>query len=728
MAPEGYPSSAAPPEDCIMQGYLLKKKRKKMQGMARRYFYLTSTGTLSYAFNTHSPIRDSISVNLAYISANRKTRSIHIDSGKTVYHCKALTSADFDKWVKAYKEVNDTLQERDGGSNAAKSPSGSSLGGGFPSSNQGIDAAVKRMAQPLQELESILNDFRGQSPSSLGTPNNVNQKITSPGALSPNSGGYSSGHSLKSKLGLGTGRHRSASKSVSDDHSYFDAKASTNEALVTRYATALGTLKAQYEYLSSQFAGAGAFETATKSYASRQSIYSSYGEASVSSINSGGDEDFYDAPGDFVLDEMEGSSSEEEASIEDSSFTSLDEGVEEEEDDKSPPPASRQSSATSRSEIKDVQRRSQLSVPQGQEFSMLSLLRKNVGKDLSTISFPVSTNEPLSALQRIAEEFEYTDLLDKAAATEDSIERLALVTVFAISGNAGNKYRASRKPFNPLLGETYECVRPDKGFKFVAEKLSHRPPVLGFHSEAKKWQIDGYLAPDQKFWGRCMEILVSGEFVITFKDTEDRYTIKKPSSFVRNLMAGTKYIEVVGTMTVTNENTGESATVEFKEGSAWGGSSTRNKLVAQIKDANGQSQMELVGRWDEEVSRKNGKDEFTRLWSIKDFPNNPEKYYGFSKFASSLNEITEVEKDRMAPTDSRLRPDQRQMEEGNIEEAEQSKKRVEEKQRAKRIELEQKGGDAPVPKWFTKQGSGWKYTGEYFKVRDEKKFEDPDIF
>ncbi|SCV71683.1 BQ2448_3271 [Microbotryum intermedium] len=709
MAPEGYPSSSAPPEDCIMQGYLLKY------------------GTLSYAFNTYSPIRDSISVNLAYISANRKTRSIHIDSGKTVYHCKALTSADFDEWVKAYKEVNNTLQERDGGSNAAKSPGGASGGGGSPSSNHGIDTAVKRMAQPLQELESLLNDLRGQSSSSLSSPNNGNQKSVSPGALSP-SGGHSSGQSLISKFGLGTGRHRSASKSVSDEASYFDAKAATNETLVTRYATALGTLKAQFEYLSSQLAGAGGFETATKSYASRQSIYSENGGASSSSINSGGDDDFYDAPGEFVLDEGEGSSSEEEESIGDSSFTSLDEEAEDEEDEKSHTPASKESSAAPEGDVKDVKRRSQLPVPQGQEFSMLSLLRKNVGKDLSTISFPVSTNEPLSALQRIAEEFEYTELLDKAAAMEDSIERLALVTVFAISGNAGNKYRSSRKPFNPLLGETYECIRPDKGFKFVAEKLSHRPPVLGFHTEAKKWEIDGYLAPDQKFWGRCMEILVSGEVAITFKDTDDRYTIKKPSSFVRNLMAGTKYIEVVGTMTVTNENTGESATVEFKEGSAWGGSSTRNKLIAQIKDANGKSQMELVGRWDEEVSRKNGKDEFTRLWSIKDFPNNPEKYYGFSKFASSLNEITEVEKDRMAPTDSRLRPDQRQMEEGHIDEAEQSKKRVEEKQRAKRTELEQKGGDAPVPKWFTRQGSGWKYTGEYFKVRDEQKFEDPDIF
>lgn len=100
---------------------------------------------------------------------------------------------------------------------------------------------------------------------------------------------------------------------------------------------------------------------------------------------------------------------------------------------------------------------------------------KNLGKptqDLSTISFPVSFNEPLSALQRIAEELEYAELLHRAAATQDSIERLALVATFAVSGASGNKFRSSRKPFNPLLGETFECVRPDKGaFPFCSAEI-----------------------------------------------------------------------------------------------------------------------------------------------------------------------------------------------------------------------------------------------------------------
>ena len=33
--------------------------------------------------------------------------------------------------------------------------------------------------------------------------------------------------------------------------------------------------------------------------------------------------------------------------------------------------------------------------------------------------------------------------------------------------------RAGHKPFNPLLGETFECIRDDKGFKYIAEQVNN---------------------------------------------------------------------------------------------------------------------------------------------------------------------------------------------------------------------------------------------------------------
>jgi hypothetical protein len=136
-----------------------------------------------------------------------------------------------------------------------------------------------------------------------------------------------------------------------------------------------------------------------------------------------------------------------------------------------------QIAVANRSEL--IVRRKRLPHPVAvKSISVLGILRKNIGKDLSTISMPISLNEPLNLLQRLCEELEYSELLDKAATQTSSMDRLIYVTAFAISGYASSQYRIGRKPFNPLLSETYECIRPDKGFRFIAEKVSHHPNVM----------------------------------------------------------------------------------------------------------------------------------------------------------------------------------------------------------------------------------------------------------
>ena len=126
----------------VMQGYLLKKKRKRMQGLARRWFTLSSTGALSYSFHPNGPIRDSVLVNLAFVHASRKEKAFHIDSGNTVMHCKALTTADFDKWTVALRGfIGGTVQERSGGRV-------SSIGGPATEANHAIafDSALEAVA------------------------------------------------------------------------------------------------------------------------------------------------------------------------------------------------------------------------------------------------------------------------------------------------------------------------------------------------------------------------------------------------------------------------------------------------------------------------------------------------------------------------------------------------------------------------------------------------------
>jgi hypothetical protein len=71
---------------------------------------------------------------------------------------------------------------------------------------------------------------------------------------------------------------------------------------------------------------------------------------------------------------------------------------------------------------------------------------------------PAALCEPLSLLQRFTENVYYSHLLDKAAMSVDPCKRMEYVAAYAVTGISANIDRLS-KPFNPLLGETYELVR-----------------------------------------------------------------------------------------------------------------------------------------------------------------------------------------------------------------------------------------------------------------------------
>ena len=69
------------------------------------------------------------------------------------------------------------------------------------------------------------------------------------------------------------------------------------------------------------------------------------------------------------------------------------------------------------------------------------------------------------------------------------------------------------------------------------------------------------------------------------------------------------------------------------------------------------------------------------LWVAHPPLPNSDREYGFTHFAMRLNEPSDVV---TCPTDSRLRPDQRLLEDGLVDESSDEKYRLEEKQRAAR--------------------------------------------
>lgn len=117
------------------------------------------------------------------------------------------------------------------------------------------------------------------------------------------------------------------------------------------------------------------------------------------------------------------------------------------------------------------QRRTRVPDKPNYPLNLWSFMKNCIGKELSKIPMPVNFNEPLSMLQRLTEDYEYSELLDAAAKCTDVCEQLAYVAAFTISSYSTTSNRTG-KPFNPLLGETYECDRTDDfGWRVIAEQV-----------------------------------------------------------------------------------------------------------------------------------------------------------------------------------------------------------------------------------------------------------------
>uniref|UniRef100_W5MIQ2 Oxysterol-binding protein n=1 Tax=Lepisosteus oculatus TaxID=7918 RepID=W5MIQ2_LEPOC len=362
--------------------------------------------------------------------------------------------------------------------------------------------------------------------------------------------------------------------------------------------------------------------------------------------------------------------------------------------------------------------------PDTSNINLWNILRNNIGKDLSKVSMPVELNEPLNTLQHLCEELEYTELLDKASETDDPYERMVIVAAFAVSGYASTYYRAGSKPFNPVLGETYECIREDKGLCFFAEQVSHHPPISACHCESKKFTFWQDIRWKNKFWGKSMEILPIGTMNVTLPKYGDHYEWNKVTTCIHNILSGRRWLEHYGEITIRNTKSSLCiCKLTFVKGNYW--SSNVNEVQGFVMDQEGKVVHRLFGKWHEGLycgvapSAK-------CIWRTGSMPTDYELYYGFTRFAIELNELSPEMKDLLPPTDARFRPDQRYLEEGNVEAAATEKQRIEELQRTRRRWLEE-NNIKYQPRFFKKiidanRREKWVSNNTYWELRKDPGF------
>ncbi|MCL7047938.1 hypothetical protein MKW94_024297 [Papaver nudicaule] len=384
-----------------------------------------------------------------------------------------------------------------------------------------------------------------------------------------------------------------------------------------------------------------------------------------------------------------------------------------------------------------VRRRKKLPDPVEKEkgVSLWSMIKDNIGKDLTKVCLPVYFNEPLSSLQKCFEDLEYSFLLDRAyeyGKRGNSLMRALNVAAFAVSGYASTEGR-NCKPFNPLLGETYEADYPDKGVRFFSEKVSHHPMVVACHCEGNGWKFWGDSNLKSKFWGRSIQLDPVGVLTLEFDDGEV-FQWSKVTTSIYNLILGKLYCDHYGTMRIQG-NHEYSCKLKFKEQSII----DRNPHQVQgvVQDRGGKTVATVFGKWDDSMhyvhgdcsGKGKGSEPFPdsrMLWKRSKPPKNPTRY-NLTRFAITLNELVPGLKEKLPPTDSRLRPDQRCLENGEYEMANSEKLRLEQRQRQSR-KMQERGWK---PQWFEKdKGSdAYRYAGGYWEAREKGNWEScPDIF
>ncbi|KAH6713092.1 Oxysterol-binding protein-domain-containing protein [Leptodontidium sp. MPI-SDFR-AT-0119] len=741
-------------------GVLSKRRRKRGQGYARRFFSLDfASCTLSYYYSRNSSaLRGAIPLSLAAIAADERRREISIDSGAEIWHLKAGTAKDFEDWTKALETASNTAR----GVEPEPTPSPERL----RVRTSGLHAPVSNQEdeREWEQVEALVSRI-------VGTRDAVRRlcKDTAPGGPKRN---------VLQGLGLAA-----PSPSVDEGTDYFgSASAPEKRPFWKRKSSAPSTPRMFQQGISSQLAvpapttvttvsANGSMTPSSRrnrrslvpeesmhdhcsallndldavlndfstllSNSKRRRIPAPLSSISRNSIDSTSTGEFYDAePGDIgsqllMIDrrseeDTQPSEAEDEFVSDASSISSV-------EDEYS---SAHLNGKAALFPVKPknldplpistaIRRRQTVPAATVMPPSLIGFLRKNVGKDLSTISMPVSANEPLSLLQRVAEQLEYAQILNTAASQKAPLQRLLHVTAFAVSQFSTNraKERAIRKPFNPMLGETYELVRSESdipgGFRVLVEKVSHRPVRMACQADSARWSLSQSPAPTQKFWGKSAELITEGRvrLVLRLPDGGDEfYSWNVATVFLRNVVVGEKYVEPVGNMTVTNETAGSKATVEFKQKGMFGGRSEEVQVETYSSDG-APTGLGLVGNWTSSLQlSEGGKAKGPEIWHVGDLVDNAPQKYGFTTFAAGLNELTELEKGKLPITDCRLRPDQRAAETGDLDTAELLKAKLEEAQRTRRKEMEQRG-DIHKPRWFTRIEGGdegeevWKLKG-----------------
>ncbi|KAL2081563.1 hypothetical protein ACEWY4_023416 [Coilia grayii] len=229
---------------------------------------------------------------------------------------------------------------------------------------------------------------------------------------------------------------------------------------------------------------------------------------------------------------------------------------------------------------------------------LLSQLK--LGMDLTRVVLPTFILEKRSLLEMYADFMSHPDLFVTITDGTSPLDRMVrFVEYYLTSFHEGRKGAIAKKPYNPIIGETFNCSwRVPKSeapagstpssaedsylLRFVAEQVSHHPPVSGFYAECpeKNICVNTHVWTKSKFMGMSIGVSMVGEGCLHLLDHDEQYTFTLPSAYARSILT-VPWVELGGKVNVNCAKTGYSAAITFQTKPFYGGK--LHRVNAEVK-------------------------------------------------------------------------------------------------------------------------------------------------
>ncbi|XP_008934399.1 PREDICTED: oxysterol-binding protein-related protein 11 [Merops nubicus] len=367
---------------------------------------------------------------------------------------------------------------------------------------------------------------------------------------------------------------------------------------------------------------------------------------------------------------------------------------------------------------------------------LLSQLK--LGMDLTRVVLPTFILEKRSLLEMYADFMSHPDLFIAVTDGLTPEERMIrFVEYYLTSFHEGRKGAIAKKPYNPIIGETFHCSwtvprsdiatgagsnssarspseqgTPSKDtegqtgldcytVKFVAEQVSHHPPVSGFYAECveRKMCVNAHVWTKSKFLGMSIGVTMIGEGLLSLLEHGEEYTFSLPCAYARSILT-VPWVELGGKVSINCAKTGYSASINFHTKPFYGGK--LHRVTGEVKqNTTNMVVCRVQGEWNSLL-------EFT-------YSNGETKCVDLTKLSVTRKRVRPLEK--QGPFESRRlwQHVTESLRDGDINKATEHKRALEERQRNE----ERLRAETETPwctKYFLKEGDVWVYHKPLWKT------------